>query len=608
VTGGANAGQKQTISDFDASTGLVTFDSGFTAVFGVGDTFTITGLDEDDFNGFDVQKRYISNNTKLEDMNNGKGVHLGQFQVTTRDSKLFTVSITNASTVDDVISQFNLTAIASGSDARLTVNDNGNGLIVTSPTGSGSLVVKDIDGGTSASDLNIDGNTTSTTIDGSFEYTVNITSTDTLNDVRNSIEALGLDLSVSVLNDGSQSAPYRLNIVSNISGSQGEVIMDDFDNSFNFTPTTKAQDAAIVMGGISGGSTPFLISDQDNTITDVIPGLTLQLQDVSSSAVTITITRNTDAIVESMKEFSDQFNEAVSEIQDLIKFDTDTNEAAILQGNSAVRQIERDLFAMITKTLDDVSAPYNRFSSVGLTINSDGSGVDFEESDFRAAIESNFDEVRRLLDLGGNIQDTTALSELRGGEGIRTVTGSNDLEVTQSDGTVFNVNLDSANTIVEVINAINFATGNSGSVVASLKTDGTGIQIVDSSGGSGSFKILNYGTSSAALDLGIQKTGQTSGSNFLIEGFDIRDRGLMAVANADAGNIVDEGGKISRQDDVFDEKIEDLNEQIERIEARVASEEARLFQQFADLETVLADLQAQSSFISAQLGSLNQGG
>lgn len=608
-TAGANAGQKRTISDFDATTGVVDFDSAFASAIGGGDTFTITGIDSDQFNGFDLNPKYINENTKLADMNNGEGVFSGKFQVTDRNNKIFQVNITSAVDLEDVIFQFNSTALAATSDARLAINNQGNGLLVTSPTGAGSLVIQDLNGGASAKDLNIVANTTSDSYDGSFQSTITLTGTETLNDLKDTINNLSLPLRATIINDGSAINPYRLNLISDISGQKGRLLVDDFDDSFNFATTTKAQDSALLFGGTTPGSSPVLVTDNDNVISDLVPGLTLDLKKVSSEAVTVNITRNTNKIVDTIDEFVTDFNAAIEEIHFLSdynitaegeKVESDDPRKAILAGNYAMRNVEADLFRVVNSTIKEITGTFNRLSTVGVSVKSDGLGIELDKGKLTTALNDNYNDVVNLLDLGGNISNTTQLSSLRGGSGIRLSTG-NDIRINLRDGSNFEVNLSGLTSVADVVTAINFHSSNPGTLVAALKADGTGIQITDSTVGASDLVITNINGSSAGTDLGIAQTGLTSGSDKLIKGFTLKDRGVFSVFNSVLSKIVDTDGTLDHQSDTFNTLIDDYNDRIKTIEDRVANEQQRLFTQFANLENVLSGLQNQSSFLTSLL-------
>ena len=100
--------------------------------------------------------------------------------------------------------------------------------------------------------------------------------------------------------------------------------------------------------------------------------------------------------------------------------------------------------------------------------------------------------------------NTVLLKTLNGGSGVGSVAGD-DFQITQRDGVSFNVDISGAQTLQEVINLINNATGNT-AVFASYDREGNGILLTDTSGGTGDLSVVSLNGSSAALDLGILKS------------------------------------------------------------------------------------------------------
>lgn len=96
---------------------------------------------------------------------------------------------------------------------------------------------------------------------------------------------------------------------------------------------------------------------------------------------------------------------------------------------------------------------------------------------------------------------SSSLASLNGGKGVRTVTG-NDFTITRSNGTQFGVDISSAVTIQDVIDAINTADGGAG-LTASFATTGNGIVLTDTAGGPGQPALSPANFSNAAADLGL---------------------------------------------------------------------------------------------------------
>jgi flagellar hook-associated protein 2 len=100
--------------------------------------------------------------------------------------------------------------------------------------------------------------------------------------------------------------------------------------------------------------------------------------------------------------------------------------------------------------------------------------------------------------------DTKAeLSTLNDGNGVQLRSG-NDLSVTLADGSTVNIDLASAKTLGNVIDAINAASP--AKLSAEIGADGNRLKLTDLTVGMGTFAVSNVGAGTAAVDLGLTKT------------------------------------------------------------------------------------------------------
>lgn len=99
------------------------------------------------------------------------------------------------------------------------------------------------------------------------------------------------------------------------------------------------------------------------------------------------------------------------------------------------------------------------------------------------------------------------LSQINDGNGINTVSGLEDLQITASDASTFNVNLDSAQTLGDVVDLINNNVSNGGIVTAAITSAGK-LSLTDNTGGvATTFEVTALNGSLAARELGIETTG-----------------------------------------------------------------------------------------------------
>lgn len=116
---------------------------------------------------------------------------------------------------------------------------------------------------------------------------------------------------------------------------------------------------------------------------------------------------------------------------------------------------------------------------------------------------------------------STRLSDLNFGLGVSRVSGQDDFAIELHDGTRFSVNIDTAQTVGDVIDLIRSAAeavlgvgnvgwpGQVGTLFnVGLAPDGNGLYMEDNTAGAGDFRVVQLGTSLAATDLGIYRNAQ----------------------------------------------------------------------------------------------------
>jgi len=371
--------------------------------------------------GRSAQLQYVSGATRLEDMNFGQGVRTGRFRFTNTVGAAFTVNVTeNQTTVGDILDLINSQSDVSRVTA--TINTNGDGILLTdSAGGTETLRVDDVDGG-AATDLRIAGEAAADTnfIDGSMEVRVSIDADDTLNDVVTKINETGGVLSASVLNDGSATSPYRLAVSSGISGSRGRMVLDAGVTGLAVQTLVEARDAVISLGDPDAGN-PLIIASSTNSVSDVLPGVTLNLLNTSDKPVTLSVSQDLEGIAADLKSFVSTFNDLQDRIGEYTAFDPETETRGVLLGDNVVRRIQDRLYRSAMRRFDTGGGNITRLSDVGITFES-GARLTFDEERFRETYADNPRAVEHLFTdeedgIGAVLEDI--LDEMtRAGDGI----------------------------------------------------------------------------------------------------------------------------------------------------------------------------------------------
>jgi flagellar hook-associated protein 2 len=342
----------------------------------------------------DLKRQYINENTRLDDLNAGRGVARGKFKIIAGNGASATIDLTqgNETTLADVIQEINGWHIG----VEASINGAGDGLLLTDTTNGTGLFSVAEDGGTTAADLGILRTAASgeTIIDGSFKRVIEIDSDDALNDVMGRINAAKIGVQASVINDGSQRNPYRLVLTSQLGGRRGEMLVDPGDTGLSLSTLTEAHDAVVFVGRPGSGQN-LLLSSSSNTLDKAVPGVNIDLLATSPNPVEVNVSSDVDSIVTDIQTFVTAFNSVVDKMDKLTSFNSETYEKGILFGDATLEQVRSRLYQMMRQTVSGAGL-YRRFSDVGLSLGS-GAKLQFDEDRFRRAMASNRQDVETLF-------------------------------------------------------------------------------------------------------------------------------------------------------------------------------------------------------------------
>ncbi len=178
--------------------------------------------------------------------------------------------------------------------------------------------------------------------------------------------------------------------------------------------------------------------------------------------------------------------------------------------------VELDLSS--AETMQDVlNAINNAGLNVQAEINAAGTGINVLNAVSGTTMTIGETGGTTATDLGiRTLHMGNALADLNNGQGVRTLEGQADFRVTAKNGSFFDVDVTGANTVEDVLAAINTAAIASGvPVVADLAETGNGIRLSDSSGGAGALSVTRLANSSAIDDLGLTGTADAAATELV---------------------------------------------------------------------------------------------
>ena len=293
----------------------------------------------------------------------------------------------------------NLNSIA-GPLSAMTVNSS-NTNVVTASAASGSsvgnhvVVVNSLAATaswtsgtfTSGSTALPAGSFTITTAGGSAA-TITTDGSESLSDVASEINSDNLGLTASVITDASGS---RLAIVANSSGAAANfTISTSGSANYGFTQAVTGSNAALTVDGIG-------ISSASNTVTGVIPGVTLSLLSADPGVqVSLGIAPDTSQIQSALQQFVTDYNTVVSDLSAQFTF-SGTSEG-VLASDSTVRDLQSDVLSALDYTYMPASGSTTvaNLTSLGISVDNTGK-LTLNTSTLQSALQNNFADVQSFF-------------------------------------------------------------------------------------------------------------------------------------------------------------------------------------------------------------------
>ncbi len=177
---------------------------------------------------------------------------------------------------------------------------------------------------------------------------------------------------------------------------------------------TLGKDAVIQVAGFNNGQD---IVRATNTISDVIPGVTLQLVSADpNKTVTVTVGQDKATLKSAIKTFVDKFNAAVSLMyQRLTEKPVDNpqtdaeRKVGLLRGDSTLVFVRSTMVQEVSKPVVSLPSDMQLLAQIGITLNNDGT-LSLDETKLQSALDADASKVVRLFfnDANGNgIVDAT---------------------------------------------------------------------------------------------------------------------------------------------------------------------------------------------------------
>lgn len=387
----------------------------------------------------------------------------------------------------------------------------------------------------------------------------------TIGDLLSAIEAAYGDVTASITADGKiqvvdhDIGDDQLQVI--LTPSQGSLRFDSDHNLGALTPLRVRElqaggDATVVLDGVT-------LHPSSNTVSDLIPGLTLNLKkEASDTTITLTVRRDDEGIKGKVVEFINAYNETIEAINAQLTYNPDSESSqAPLFGDGTLRSLKAALAATVLGSIPGASSDFSTLGMAGLSLGKDGK-LTLDESRFQEALTNRFEDLRALFSVTWSSTNShlTYVQHTK-----NTQAGTYNLTVTNLDplGGYFEEPGDAQ---VE------------GEYLTALSGDANGLMVRYTGSETGSVGSLTLAFGVAEL---------------------LRRR-LDAVTDPVSGYLAE-------KDRAIQDTITTLDRRIETMEDRLEQRMAILERKFIAMETALSKLQSQSGWLSGQINAISRG-
>lgn len=237
------------------------------------------------------------------------------------------------------------------------------------------------------------------------EQTVTLGESGTLEDLRAAINDLGAGVTASIVNSGTDQVPaYRLVLTGSSTGASNTISISADGTALDLANSSGtggadtlqvAQDAVLVIG--DPAQTQLTIQRSGNTVTDVIPGVTLNLKKVTTGAesVAVSVSLDTGTVKDNIKKLVTAYNDVVKFIHERATFDPATSKAGILTGEAAVRTTLSTLRQAVSGEVPGLST-YTSVGQLGFKTERDGT-LTLDEAKLTQALSTDYAAARALF-------------------------------------------------------------------------------------------------------------------------------------------------------------------------------------------------------------------
>jgi len=194
------------------------------------------------------------------------------------------------------------------------------------------------------------------------------------------VNAAGLGVTAQLVDTGNPTKPWKLaftpdetsganalSVTTTTTGGINTAITDSSGTTLELsaTPINAAQDALVAINGLA-------VKSKTNTLTDAIPGVTLNLAAPTGSATTLSISQDTTTLKTNVAGLATAFNTLKLKLDNLSNSSSTAEFGGTLAKNSLITTIRQQMISITTSTSSTPGTSVKALRDLGITLQRDG--------------------------------------------------------------------------------------------------------------------------------------------------------------------------------------------------------------------------------------------
>lgn len=212
----------------------------------------------------------------------------------------------------------------------------------------------------------------------------------TLQDVAAAINSTDGGVKAMVINTKYKPDPYRLMVLSEKSGAESKIKIDEDTTFLEFKEQVKGRNLDVLFEDVP-------VTDEDNTLDELVSGVVFNVKRAEAGTrVEVNVSHDIDATVENIQGFVKGYNEVAKFINGQFQVNPQTQKAGILAADGTIKAVIRSLQGALQNAVN-TGGKYTNLASIGITTNSKTGELDIDATKVKKALTEDYDSVANLF-------------------------------------------------------------------------------------------------------------------------------------------------------------------------------------------------------------------